>query len=108
MSKHLVRDLETCSDNSVMAGRSRKRFTAIQALQEHDKVLAQQVIEGDNKSMNWKTRSGGMPEVAGPCTSPWPSTCADRPVFMITTDLERMGDLARTSRNALAIAGDQR
>src|SRR5947209_11575478 len=51
MSKHLVRDLENLQQQILaMAGSVEEAiYKSIQALQEHDKALAQEVISGDNK-----------------------------------------------------------
>ena len=51
MSKHLVRDLENLQRQILdMAGCVEESiYKSIQALQEHDKALAQEVIAGDNK-----------------------------------------------------------
>jgi len=51
MSKHLVRDLESLQRQILaMAGSVEEAiYKSIQALQEHDKAIANEVIAGDNK-----------------------------------------------------------
>jgi phosphate transport system protein len=97
MSKHLVRDLESLQRQIlVMAGSVEEAiYKSIQALQEHDKAMAHEVIAGDNK----------VDELDNVVTEECLKLLAlHQPVakdlrriatvFMIATDLERMGDLA--------------
>jgi len=97
MSKHLERDLENLQRQIlVMAGSVEEAiYKSIQALREHDKALAQEVIAGDNK----------VDELDNVVTEECLKLLAlHQPVakdlrriatvFMIATDLERMGDLA--------------
>jgi phosphate transport system protein len=97
MSKHLVRDLESLQRQIlVMAGSVEESiYKSIQALQEHDKAMAHEVIAGDNK----------IDELDNLVTEECLKLLAlHQPVakdlrriatvFMIATDLERMGDLA--------------
>ena len=97
MSKHLVRDLENLQRQIlVMAGQVEDMiYRAIQALQEHDKVLAQQVIASDNKV---DELDNAVTEECLKLLALHQPVASDlrriATVFMITTDLERMGDLA--------------
>jgi phosphate transport system protein len=97
MSKHLVRDLENLQRQILtMAGYVEEAiYKSIQALQDHDKVIAQEVIAADDK----------VDELDNVVTEECLKLLAlHQPVaidlrriatvFMITTDLERMGDLA--------------
>src|ERR1700677_321555 len=97
MSKHMARDLESLQRQIlVMAGSVEEAiYKSIQALQEHDKAIAQEVIAGDNKVDEFDHA------VTDECLK---LLAFHQPVakdlrrivtvFMIATDLERMGDLA--------------
>lgn len=97
MSKHLVRDLENLQRQVLnMAGSVEECiYKSIQALQEHDKALAQEVIEGDNKI---DELDNAVTEECLKLLALHQPVARDlrriATVFMITTDLERMGDLA--------------
>src|SRR5580704_3135466 len=109
MSKHLVRDLESLQRQIlVMAGSVEEAiYKSIQALQEHDKAMAHEVIAGDNK----------VDELDNVVTEECLKLLAlHQPVakdlrriatvFMIATDLERMGDLASDiAERAVAMTG---
>lgn len=98
MSKHLERDLERLQKRIVnFAGLVEEAiYKAVQALQEHNVTLANEVINGD----------GRIDEMENSITEDCLKMLAlHQPVatdlrriattFMITTDLERMGDLAK-------------
>ncbi len=97
MSKHLVRDLENLQRQILnMAGCVEEAiYKSIQALQEHDKALAQEVIAGDNKI---DELDNAVTEECLKLLALHQPVASDlrriATVFMITTDLERMGDLA--------------
>jgi phosphate transport system protein len=97
MSKHLVRDLENLQRQIlVMAGHVEETiYKSIQALQEHDKAMAQEVIEGDNRI---DELDNAVTEECLKLLALHQPVAKDlrriATVFMITTDLERMGDLA--------------
>src|SRR5471030_448742 len=97
MSKHLVRDLENLQRQILaMAGCVEEAiYKSIQALQEHDKALAQEVISGDNKI---DELDNAVTEECLKLMALHQPVASDlrriATVFMITTDLERMGDLA--------------
>ena len=97
MSKHLVRDLENLQRQIlVMAGCVEEMiYKAIQALQEHDKALAHEVVEGDNRV---DELDNAVTEECLKLMALHQPVASDlrriATVFMITTDLERMGDLA--------------
>lgn len=98
MSKHLERDLESLQKRIInFAGLVETViYKAVQALQDHNKDLANEVIAGDGE-IDLKEN-----EVAEECLK---LLALHQPVatdlrriattFMITTDLERMGDLAK-------------
>ncbi|HVK07177.1 MAG TPA: phosphate signaling complex protein PhoU [Gemmataceae bacterium] len=98
MSRHLERDLERLQKHIVgFAGRVEEAvYKAVQALNEHDRDKAEDVIEGDEAIDRAEN------ELAEECLK---LLALHQPVatdlrriattFMITTDLERMGDLAR-------------
>jgi phosphate transport system protein len=97
MSKHLVRDLENLQRQILgMAGIVEDGiYKSILALQERDKVLAHQVISSDARIDEYDTR------ITEECLK---TLALHQPVakdlrriatvMMITTDLERIGDLA--------------
>ncbi|MCE9533080.1 MAG: phosphate signaling complex protein PhoU [Planctomycetes bacterium] len=97
MSKHLVRDLDNLQKQIlVMAGFVEEAiYKSIQSLQEHDKALAQEVIAGDNKV---DELDNAVTEECLKMMALHQPVAKDlrriATVFMITTDLERMGDLA--------------
>ncbi len=97
MSKHLVRDLESLQRRILnMAGCVEEAiYRSIQALQEHNKSLAQEVIAGDNKV---DELDNAVTEECLKLLALHQPVAIDlrriATVFMITTDLERMGDLA--------------
>lgn len=98
MSKHLERDLEHLQKRIVgFAGKVEEAiYKAIDALQKHNNTIAEEVIDGDEEI------DRGENEVAEECLK---LLALHQPVatdlrriattFMITTDLERMGDLAK-------------
>jgi phosphate transport system protein len=97
MSKHLVRDLENLQRQILnMAGCVEEViYKSIQALQEHNKALANEVIAGDNKI---DELDNAVTEECLKLLALHQPVARDlrriATVFMITTDLERMGDLA--------------
>jgi phosphate transport system protein len=97
MSKHLVRDLENLQRQILaMAGYVEEIiYRSIQALREHDKALAQEVIAGDN---NVDVVDNAVTEECLKLLALHQPVARDlrriATVFMIATDLERMGDLA--------------
>lgn len=97
MSKHLVRDLENLQRRVlVMAGCVEEAiYKSIQALQEHDKALAYEVIEGDNRVDEF---DNAVSEECLKLMALHQPVASDlrriATVFMIGIDLERMGDLA--------------
>jgi phosphate transport system protein len=97
MSKHLVRDLENLQRQIlVMAGFVEEAiYKSIQALQEHDRAIAHEVIEGDSKIDGF---DNAVTEECLKLLALHQPVAKDlrriATVFMITTDLERMGDLA--------------
>jgi phosphate transport system protein len=98
MSKHLERDLERLQKRIVgFAGLVEEAaYKAVQALRDHDRTAAAEVIDGDEAIDRAEN------EIAEECLK---LLALHQPVagdlrriattFMITTDLERMGDLAR-------------
>ena len=98
MSKHLERDLERLQQRIVrFAGLVEEAaYKAVQALRDHDRPLAREVVDGDEAIDRAEN------EIAEECLK---LLALHQPVagdlrriattFMITTDLERMGDLAR-------------
>ena len=98
MSRHLERDLERLQKRIVgFAGIVEESiFKAVQAMQDYDVEQAKEVIDGD------EAIDRGENEIAEECLK---LLALHQPVatdlrriattFMITTDLERMGDLAR-------------
>ncbi len=98
MSRHLERDLEHLQKSITnLAGVVEDAiYKSVRALQDHDKGLAADVVAGDNKIDELEN------EVSEECLK---ILALHQPVasdlrriastFMITTDLERMGDLAR-------------
>jgi phosphate transport system protein len=98
MSKHLERDLEHLQKRIIgFAGLVEDAINkAIRALQEHDRPLAEEIIEGDPRIDSEEN------EIIEDCLK---MLALHQPVatdlrritstFMITTDLERMGDLAK-------------
>lgn len=97
MSKHLVRDLENLQRQILlMAGSVEDAvFKSTQAVRERDHALAQEVIEGDDKVDQYDTH---VTEECLKLLALHQPVASDlrriATVFMITTDLERMGDLA--------------
>jgi phosphate transport system protein len=97
MSKHLVRDLEGLQRQILgMAGYVEEMiFRSTQALREHDKLLALEVIASDNKV---DALDNAITEECLKLVALHQPVAKDlrriATVFMITTDLERMGDLA--------------
>jgi phosphate transport system protein len=109
MSKHLDRDLDNLQRQIlVMAGSVEESiYKSIQALQEHDKALAQEVIAGDNTI---DELDNAVTEECLKLMALHQPVASDlrriATVFMITTDLERMGDLATDiAERAIALAG---
>ncbi len=109
MSKHLERDLERLQKRIVgYAGLVEQAiYRAVHAMHEHDVEAAREVIDGD------EAIDRGENEVAEECLK---LLALHQPVatdlrriattFMITTDLERMGDLAKhLAEAAVAFAG---
>jgi phosphate transport system protein len=98
MSKHLERDLERLQQRVVrFAGLVEEAaYKAVQALRDHDRTQAEEVIDGDEAIDRAEN------EIAEECLK---LLALHQPVagdlrriatiLMITTDLERMGDLAR-------------
>jgi phosphate transport system protein len=98
MSKHLERDLDRLQKRIVgYAGLVEEAaYKAVQALRDHDRAAATEVIDGDEAIDRAEN------EIAEECLK---LLALHQPVagdlrriattFMITTDLERMGDLAR-------------
>src|SRR5438309_8730724 len=98
MSRHLERDLERLQKRIVGFASlvEEAAYKAVQALREHDRALAREVIDGD------EVIDRAENEIAEDCLK---LQALHQPVagdlrriattFMITTDLERMGDLAR-------------
>jgi phosphate transport system protein len=98
MSKHLERDLERLQQRIVrFAGLVEEAaYKAVQALRDHDRAQAEEVIDGDEAIDQAEN------EIAEECLK---LLALHQPVagdlrriatiLMITTDLERMGDLAR-------------
>jgi len=97
MSKHLVRDLENLQRQILaMAGTVEESiYKSIQALQDHDKAIAQEVLAGDNKI---DELDNAVTEECLKLLALHQPVARDlrriATVFMIATDLERMGDLA--------------
>lgn len=97
MSKHLVRDLENLQRQVLnMAGCVEESiYKSIQSLQERNRALAQEVIAGDNKI---DELDNAVTEECLKLLALHQPVARDlrliATVFMITTDLERMGDLA--------------
>jgi phosphate transport system protein len=109
MSKHLVRDLENLQRQVLaMAGAVEEAiYKAIQALQEHDRNLAREVTEGDNRVDELEN---AVTEECLKLLALHQPVARDlrriAAVMMITTDLERMGDLATDiAQRAIALAG---
>jgi phosphate transport system protein len=98
MSRHLERDLESLQKRIVgFAGLVETAiFKSVQAIHDHNRDLAEEIIDGD-EAIDLKEN-----EIAEECLK---LLALHQPVatdlrriattFMITTDLERMGDLAR-------------
>ena len=98
MSRHLERDLERLQQRIVRFASLVEEavYKAVQALREHDRAQAQELIDGDEAIDRAEN------EIAEECLK---LLALHQPVagdlrriattFMITTDLERMGDLAR-------------
>jgi phosphate transport system protein len=98
MSKHLERDLERLQKRIVGFATlvEEAAYKAVQALRDHDRPLAHEVIDGDEAIDRAEN------EIAEECLK---LLALHQPVagdlrriatiLMITTDLERMGDLAR-------------
>jgi phosphate transport system protein len=98
MSKHLERDLERLQKRIVGFATlvEEAAYKGVQSLREHDRTLAREVIDGDEAIDRAEN------EIAEECLK---LLALHQPVagdlrriattFMITTDLERMGDLAR-------------
>jgi phosphate transport system protein len=98
MSKHLERDLEHLQQRIVgYAGMVEEAiYQAMQALHDHNRPKAEEIIEGD------ETIDRAENQIAEECLK---LLALHQPVatdlrriattFMITTDLERMGDLAK-------------
>lgn len=97
MSKHLLRDLENLQRQILlMAGSVEDAvYQATQAVQQRDPALAQQVIDGDERVDQYDTL---ITEECLKLLALHQPVAGDlrriATVFMITTDLERMGDLA--------------
>jgi phosphate transport system protein len=97
MSKHLVRDLDNLQRQILsMAGHVEEAiYKSIQALQEHNRALAHEVIAGDNRI---DELDNAVTEECLKLLALHQPVARDlrriASVFMITTDLERMGDLA--------------
>lgn len=98
MSKHLERDLDNLQKRIIgFAGLVEDAiYKAVESLRKHDDVLARAVIDGD------ETIDAGENEVAEECLkllALYQPVASDlrriATTFMITTDLERMGDLAK-------------
>jgi phosphate transport system protein len=109
MSKHLVRDLESLQRQILgMAGYVEEMiFRSIQALRERDKSLALEVIESDSKV---DELDNAVTEECLKLVALHQPVAKDlrriATVFMITTDLERMGDLASDiAERAIAMSG---
>jgi phosphate transport system protein len=108
MSKHLERDLERLQKRIVGLATlvEEAAFKAVQALRDHDRTLAHEVIDGDEAIDRAEN------DIAEECLK---LLALHQPVagdlrriatvLMITTDLERMGDLARhVGEAALALS----
>jgi phosphate transport system protein len=109
MSKHLTRDLENLQRQILaMAGLVEESiYKSIQSLQEHDRSLAEEVIAGDNKI---DELDNAVTEECLKLLALHQPVASDlrriATVFMITTDLERMGDLAADiADRAVSLAG---
>jgi phosphate transport system protein len=109
MSKHLVRDLENLQRQILlMAGSVEDAiFKSTQAVQERDHGLAQEVIDGDERVDQFDTL---VTEECLKLLALHQPVASDlrriATVFMITTDLERMGDLATDiAKRAQALCG---
>jgi phosphate transport system protein len=108
MSRHLERDLESLQKRIInFAGMVETAiYKSIQALQDHNKDLAEEVIEGDG-TIDLKEN-----EVTEECLkllALYQPVATDlrriATTFMITTDLERMGDLSKhIAEAALALS----
>jgi len=111
MSRHLERDLERLQKRIVgFAGIVEESiFKAVQAMQDYDVDQAKEVIDGD------EAIDRGENEIAEECLK---LLALHQPVatdlrriattFMITTDLERMGDLARhIAEAAVTLSGSK-
>ena len=108
MSKHLLRDLENLQQRIVtLAGMVEEAiYKAISALQAHDVAQAQEVIAGDNQIDEMENR---VYEECLKILALHQPVAVDlrriATVFMINTDLERMGDLAvDIAERALALS----
>jgi phosphate transport system protein len=108
MSKHLVRDLENLQRQILaMAGSVEEAiYKAIQAVQERNRELAEEVITGDNKVDQFDNlvteECLKLIALHQPVASDLRKIAT---VFMITTDLERMGDLATDiAKRAVALS----
>src|SRR3954464_1741814 len=108
MSKHLERDLERLQKRIVgFAGLVEEAaYKAVQALRDHDRPLAHEVIDGDeaiDRAENEIAEEGlKLLALHQPVAGDLRRIAT---ILMITTDLERMGDLARhIGEAALALA----
>src|SRR4051812_3436279 len=108
MSKYLMRDLENLQRQILlMAGYVEEAvYKAIQALQQHDRTLAQEVAAADDEidDLDNEVTEGCLKLLAlhQPVASDLRRIAT---VFMIATDLERMGDLATDiAQRAVALA----
>jgi phosphate transport system protein len=109
MSKHLMRDLEDLQRRIIgMAARVEDAiYTAVRALKERDRFLARQVIDGDAAI---DALENGIYEECLKIQALHQPVAVDlrkiATTFMVTTDLERMGDLAvDIAERAEALAG---
>jgi phosphate transport system protein len=109
MRKHLERDLENLQNDLLALARAVEQavYKATQALQARDVALAQEVIEGDNGIDQGENLIGEeclkMLAMHQPVATDLRRIAA---ALMITTDLERMADLAEDiAGRAIALAG---
>ncbi len=109
MSKHLMRDLEDLQRRVIgMAARVEEAiYTAVRALKERDRFLARQVVDGDAAI---DALENGIYEECLKIQALHQPVAVDlrkiATTFMVTTDLERMGDLAvDIAERAEALAG---
>ena len=97
MSKHLERDLENLQKRIIgFAGMVEDSiYKAVESLRKHDNALAMQVIEGDARI---DATENQVSEECLKLLALYQPVASDlrriATTFMITTDLERMGDLA--------------